>query len=940
MQITSEKRDFNILISEVEDCVRSSLFSDVDYFVDLLSQENFLDIVKAVYDNDFSLTDEVIELIIKNGYRICDIHSVIECMQSGVLECNIPPAPKFEKIETNNIENEIIEPKAQKTFSDKFFNNIFTCEEEIGHEVTYCLKVASNVFDVNNLIKQIVGCIGADITIITDNEIKISVNLDDKIYGSPIERTYNDVFTFEENRADNHLVIRGEEEEIDFLFRIICFIEHQMTDRIYIENSYVKLQRTVDGLSDSVQQIRLDRIVEDEEILSFWEKNNRVNIKDLLEDIPNSVTVENIEYLVKAIYNIEERSVLQVVKDTLSKLKSREEAVLRRRYFGDSMATLESVGMFYNVSRERIRQVELKAKEKLARYKIRTKSRITDVLKLYSEYKNFFTDTELTVLGLPKCLGMFLDSVMEEVLWDVDFSVGFYNQRLNKLINQELETIPAEFLIGELEGYAKDIAYSIGEEITWQEVAYLVKRKYRQVGDFFVKGRLTLRVVLAYLIIKYFPQGLDLYDGKDLQFLRDKAKEHFDGFELSDSDHALAARIQTFCVPVARGVWKWASNESLLDEQLKADICSYVNEYNSPVVPIHAVYIAFEWRLNGVEIYNKYHLQGEIKKILPQGYSVNRDYIFKDITASFYTVLESFVKESKTLVTKKDILKNFPGVNDITIQQACAATKIINMNGYFVHLDNLAITDDEMCLLKQSIDMYLSEAIIYHAKNVFIQIKGINAGLFSRIGIEHYLQFFYLIRELFPNEYAYNRPFIAQLGVDIISGEAQVIERISANSETDISELRQYAREVGTVIDRYIEFIDRNNDTFIFKNGHTIIMLDAAGVYDDEFDNIDDIISAFLGEQQYRNLGEFYDYWKLPKLNCLWNEWVLYSLINKYSQKFKGIVSSNYLSEAIPFVARQEVKIEEIDFSSASKISVFDEDATDIEDMLDFDDLE
>lgn len=945
MQNIDAKKDFNTLILNVENCLKSSLPDVVAYFFDLLSQKCFLSIIKTICDNDFTLTNEIIEKIVSNDYRVCDVQSIIDCMIYGFWEHNII-LPYISKETTkkattkDEIDSSVIKEGVHEVFNEKYFNSSFLCEETVGKNATYCLKISSNLFDVNKLIRQITDYIGAIVFLITKNEISVSFVIANKIYNSSTDCLFNGIFTVEENRNENYMIVHGKEKEISFLFRIVRLVENQTLKKINAENARIKLERIINTLDDFTQGIKLNRIIKNKELLLFFEKNGRREIKDLLVDMPCDTKVEYVEELTRVICEIDKRSITQMLADALVKLNPREEVVLRQRFFGNSIATLESIGKLYNVSRERIRQVEIRAVTQFKRYMCRTKTRIADLLRLRSEFENFFTENELVLMGLPKHLGVFLGSIMEEVLWDVDLSVGFYDQKLGRLINQELETIPNEFLVSELDEYAMDVAQSIGGRITSQEVAYLVKCKYKKVGDFLIIGKLTLRVVFAYLIKRYFPDGFDIYDEKNIQFLREKAREHFDGFELAENDRAIASRVQNFCTPVARGVWKWSNDESLIDEHLKEDLCVYINEYKSPVVPIRSVYAAFEERLNDVEIYNKYHLQGEIKKSLNGKYSVSRDYIFKDSTTSFYMVLESFIKEAKIPVTKRDILKNFPGVQDITIQQACAATKILNMNGFFVHLDNLAISDDERSLLKQSVDNQLAERIIYHAKNVFMNVKRINAGLFNRIGIEHYLQFFYLTRELFPNAYEYNRPFIAQLGVEMISGEAQVIERISAKTETDISEVRQYACEVGTTIERYIEFVDRNNDTFIFKNEHAIIMLEAAGIYDDEFADIDDIINVFLGKLQYRNIGEFYDYWKLPKLNCAWNQWVLYSLINKYSKKFKGIVSSNSLNEAIPFVARQEVKLEDIDFSNASKIAVFDDEKTDLEDILEFDDLE
>lgn len=153
------------------------------------------------------------------------------------------------------------------------------------------------------------------------------------------------------------------------------------------------------------------------------------------------------------------------------------------------------------------------------------------------------------------------------------------------------------------------------------------------------------------------------------------------------------------------------------------------------------------------------------------------------------------------------------------ISQVATTTKVINMNGYYVHLDNLNITVEEKYTLKSLVNKELKDNAIHHASTVFVKIKTALSGLFGKIGGSHYLQFYYLLHELFPANYEYNRPFIAALGVEIISGEAQVINLIMQHDECSIATIRQYAKEVGTVIDRYIEFIDRNNDSFILRIG-------------------------------------------------------------------------------------------------------------------------
>lgn len=41
--------EFNILISEVKECLNSSSSFDVDYFLKLLSEQEFLEIIESIY---------------------------------------------------------------------------------------------------------------------------------------------------------------------------------------------------------------------------------------------------------------------------------------------------------------------------------------------------------------------------------------------------------------------------------------------------------------------------------------------------------------------------------------------------------------------------------------------------------------------------------------------------------------------------------------------------------------------------------------------------------------------------------------------------------------------------------------------------------------------------------------------------------------------------
>lgn len=58
----------------------------------------------------------------------------------------------------------------------------------------------------------------------------------------------------------------------------------------------------------------------------------------------------------------------KLLLEALAMLSEREQAIVRHRFLSDSPDTLEDLGARFNISRERVRQIETKAFEKMSRY--------------------------------------------------------------------------------------------------------------------------------------------------------------------------------------------------------------------------------------------------------------------------------------------------------------------------------------------------------------------------------------------------------------------------------------------------------------------------------------------------------------------------------------------------------------------------------------------
>lgn len=123
---------------------------------------------------------------------------------------------------------------------------------------------------------------------------------------------------------------------------------------------------------DVVKKIANELVVDEKEVT---EMNQRIGgDKSLNVTVSDEDDNEKIDFIVDSRQNIEERLARkqeqnlrnQILQNCLAELNEREQIVIRKRMLTDSPVTLEELGSALGVSRERIRQIEKKAFEKLS----------------------------------------------------------------------------------------------------------------------------------------------------------------------------------------------------------------------------------------------------------------------------------------------------------------------------------------------------------------------------------------------------------------------------------------------------------------------------------------------------------------------------------------------------------------------------------------------
>lgn len=122
---------------------------------------------------------------------------------------------------------------------------------------------------------------------------------------------------------------------------------------------------------DQISTIARELVVDENEVK---EMNGRLGgDKSLNVSISDEDENEKIDLVVDASQNIEESLArrqeagykAQVLRSCLSSLEEREQFIIKKRMLSEEPMTLEEIGEHFNVSRERIRQIEKKAFDKL-----------------------------------------------------------------------------------------------------------------------------------------------------------------------------------------------------------------------------------------------------------------------------------------------------------------------------------------------------------------------------------------------------------------------------------------------------------------------------------------------------------------------------------------------------------------------------------------------
>ena len=458
-------------------------------------------------------------------------------------------------------------------------------------------------------------------------------------------------------------------------------------------------------------------------------------------------------------------------------------------------------------------------------------------------------------------------------------------------------------------------------ELTAEVVDKAIDEVYKKTGGVYHRSRLLRAEIYKEILKAYYPNGLHVYDPKEIERFRGIVAENYGDIKISEGDRALAARITDVCILCGKGRYR-LKKKQYMPKALVERIRSYIDNSNYSIFMTNIIFDAFEADLLAAGVDNKYYLQGILHELFEDQYTFTRDYISKDpgIT-SVYSSIVNFIKKSHHPVSKQAIQDEFPGVGEISINIATTDSEIINYFGEYLHASYLKVSEAEKVYLKETLERVLADGSAHHVKDLHRRIMQERPEILARNGAIYPFHAYSVLEYLFREKFEFQRPCIAPLGVEIERLTKRLHDFVYTKNEVQVTEIKEFTQENRGFIISTLEFINSCNDRFLLVNNKLLMAIEKLGIDESVAKIVEELVLQEIS--QTMPIRDLACWSKLPAIMVPWTDWLVYSVLYKWSTRVEVAASNPQFRFAIPLVSPAG-KMQTEQFFEAYKDMVYD----------------
>lgn len=574
-------------------------------------------------------------------------------------------------------------------------------------------------------------------------------------------------------------------------------------------------------------------------------------------------------------------------------------------------ATLAAAGEEYNLTRERVRQIENKFVAKFRNFSGEFPGSVVKMLRLYAQNPYYISPLEIrTIINQYADAFIYLlkicDSLDVKYIEEVGVFafIGNYDwyEDIVACVSDMPDTIEVEnfektilTIKDKIMGYGIDIPYNI--------IKSIAECGFKRHGSYYTRVKLTLQERYVKIMDKYYPNGFAMYDECEMKKFRDYYSKMF-GSDLSTSNRGIQGSIQRVAILRDRGVYISINNAVKADSVLK-DICEYIDDQSQTIFITNSIFYLFQEQLNYLGVDNKYYLQGLLHKYANDRYYFSRDYISKSKEeTSLYATIVDYVKGVNGVVTKQDLQNEFPGVPQVVFSFALSSDEIIVGNACYMHKEYIAKNQSHVETLLYLIKDMTSDGQIHSSHELMDKLRNNFTVLIKELKINDCYFLFSIIEELFSDSFSMRRPFFAKNSITIDDRTERLSNYVREHEMVTIGDFMGYIYKNHFYALSILKIVDDISEEVFWKDKDTLIINTAIDVPS----NIQSCIDEFLDDNSNGGtvIKKIADFSNLPKLNIEWNEWLLYSFVKVYSQKYEALTTDTTHAKAKPMFIKKQ----------------------------------
>ena len=596
--------------------------------------------------------------------------------------------------------------------------------------------------------------------------------------------------------------------------------------------------------------------------------------------------------------------------------------------------TLQAIGNELGITRERVRQIEKKVVQPFCQWQ-RTKKFLPRLSADFNgekilestDLQEYFEDLTEVLLYLLQCADDEFFSYDRET-----DTVIIVDDDITDFARDFVEKMPDELDVAGINEYRKAAFndHDIPTDIFDREIY----AQYNLSGTHYHRYKLSLEKMYQIVLKKYYPNGMNVYDDAELGRFRSFLVNEFGEVSLPQKNRSISAAIGRCCILCGRGRYKIKENEKI-PHQLLGKIYDYIMNSDRSLFFMNEIYLEFEDELLEAGIDNRFFLQGVLREKYDNELFFRRDYVSRDSNnLSMYRDLKLFVKRSKYPVTKDQIRDAYPGITEIMISISLSDDDIINYFGSYIHSSNLNLFDYDKKYISRVLQQILNDSMPHHCNQIFEIMQNDNSDFLNRLGIYYQYSLFSMLQHFYSGQYEFARPYIAQIGVNIDKPIELLQEYVSANEVFEITELLGLAKEYHYTVYDILKFLNGWNDTHLLINKREMASVEHIGITEDIANEVERIIANEIEDSSL--ISELKCIYRLPKIKISWDEWLVYSVINRWGTEVEAHITSNQFRLSFPVVS-QTGKFDRKDYGdSASGEMVRTIDLNDMEAVADY----